>query len=681
MLVTTMLLSAVGSGQVASHAVEIDPDGNAHTVEDGSDQAVSEDALTGDETAMYGSATYNRRSNSTWASPVDSYLEYDGSSLMRVQANSDSSIQVSYYNTSYQLQSSKTIAAELPRFGGFYASDSNYYIVSGQNNSNESASVECYRITKYDKNWNRLGSVGLFDCNTTAPFEAGSCRMVQEGKYLFVHTCHQMYTSSDGLRHQANLRIQVDTSTMTITDSYSSVMNISWGYCSHSFDQYVLVDDDHIVTLDHGDAYPRAAAVCVYKNNFSSGKFMSGWSPVEHYNALKIPGRTGANATGVSLGGFEQSDSAYLVAASSVPLDSASYSVSNIRNVVVSVVSKETGAATERWITDYTDASAVKPHLISIGSNEYMLLWMKTNADTVYYCKIDGEGNRLTDIKTKDAVLTSCKPAVVNGKLVWFENTNDGVNFYQIGIPGYKDPKISAFVTRLYNTCLGRTPDAGGLTGWHDVLFEGSSTGAQVGYGFVFSKEYLIKNTSNEEYVEMLYNVFLDRSSDASGKASWVSLLEQGISREYVFKGFVESAEYSNICNSYGINRGTYETSQPRDVNFGVTSFVSRLYTKALGRSFDADGLNAWCGVILDGSGSPEQVAENFINSQEFLNKNLSNEEYVKVLYRTFMGREYDQGGLDAWVSVLNSGTSRLDVLHGFSRSPEFAQIMAQYGL
>ncbi len=241
--------------------------------------------------------------------------------------------------------------------------------------------------------------------------------------------------------------------------------------------------------------------------------------------------------------------------------------------------------------------------------------------------------------------------------------------------------KVRAFVTRLYEKCLGRTPDTAGLNSWSNALIDGRSDGATTGFGFVFSQEYLNKNTSNEDYVEMLYEVFLDRASDAGGKASWVSLLEQGISREYVFKGFVESAEYSNICSSYGINRGTFATSQPRDVNFGLTSFVSRLYTKVLGRSYDVDGLNAWCGAILNGQGTPEQVAENFVNSQEFLNKNLSNEEYVKVLYRTFLNREYDPSGLNAWVTVLNQGTSRQDVLHGFSRSPEFARLMAEYGL
>lgn len=241
--------------------------------------------------------------------------------------------------------------------------------------------------------------------------------------------------------------------------------------------------------------------------------------------------------------------------------------------------------------------------------------------------------------------------------------------------------QVMNFVTRLYNTCLGREPEAAGLADWTRVLCNGSSNGADAGYGFVFSQEYKNKNTTDEQFVEMLYQVFLNRPSDAGGKQGWLNVLQQGVSREHVFKGFVESAEYTALCESYGIARGSFTPSQPRDQNVGVTGFVSRLYTKALGRNYEIDGLNAWCNQINTGVNSPEYVAECFINSDEFMRKNLSNEEYVKVLYRTFLGREYDQAGLNAWVNQLNNGVSRQEVLHGFSRSAEFARIMAQYGL
>lgn len=79
---------------------------------------------------------------------------------------------------------------------------------------------------------------------------------------------------------------------------------------------------------------------------------------------------------------------------------------------------------------------------------------------------------------------------------------------------------------------------------------------------------------------------------------------------------------------------------------------------------------------------TPKQVAQNFIFSDEFTQKNLDSEEYVKVLYRTFMGREADEAGLAAWVKVLESGREdRAKVLEGFSDSVEFDGILQSFGL
>ena len=105
-----------------------------------------------------------------------------------------------------------------------------------------------------------------------------------------------------------------------------------------------------------------------------------------------------------------------------------------------------------------------------------------------------------------------------------------------------------------------------------------------------------------------------------------------------------------------------------RNRNANLTKFVARCYTQALGRTYETDGLEAWCKVIIERTNTPKQVAQNFIFSDEFTQKNLNNTEYVKVLYRTFMGREADAGGLAAWVGVLESGSEhRMKVMEVLS--------------
>ena len=60
---------------------------------------------------------------------------------------------------------------------------------------------------------------------------------------------------------------------------------------------------------------------------------------------------------------------------------------------------------------------------------------------------------------------------------------------------------VEDFVTRFYTLCLDREPDPAGLNGWVSALLDGSQTGSDVAYGFVFSQEFINKNTTNEEYL------------------------------------------------------------------------------------------------------------------------------------------------------------------------------------
>lgn len=249
---------------------------------------------------------------------------------------------------------------------------------------------------------------------------------------------------------------------------------------------------------------------------------------------------------------------------------------------------------------------------------------------------------------------------------------------------------VKSFVSRLYILVLGRTYDEGGLNSWTTALALGNSSGVDAGWGFVFSDECKNRMLSNEEFVEILYNTFMDRASDEGGKTAWVSQLDAGVDREKVFEGFVLSAEFAEICGTYGINAGSVDdvgglseaVKRYRNQNANLTKFIARCYTKALGRDYETDGLEAWCRAVILKNNTPKEVAQNFIFSDEFVLKNLSNEDYVKVLYRTFMGREADESGLGAWVLVLESGREdRRKVLEGFSDSAEFSEILESFGL
>ena len=380
-----------------------------------------------------------------WSDPLNSHLTpLDDGSLMRVQyVNKIKKILVEYYDKDYNLTDTKIVDRELPLFGGFYATDDNYYVITGQNNTEEDNTKEVYRITKYDKNWNKITSTGLTNCNTTKPFNGGSCRMDVSGKYMIIHTCHEMYQSSDGLNHQANATIQVDIDEMKITDSFTKVINSSYGYVSHSFNQFVKIEDGHIVALDHGDAYPRSFVILKYKTDINSGTFApSRASLCTDIPVLKFKGNTGDNITGASVGGFELSDDHYLTAANTVTQDD-NFRSYNTRNVFVAAVDKSTSDVKINYLTNYAEGeeTTTTPQLVKISGSRFMVLW--TRGDQVYYTLVDNNGEQVGTIHHFAGNLSDCQPVVSKGKVIWYTWNNGDINFYDINTTDLSDYNVT----------------------------------------------------------------------------------------------------------------------------------------------------------------------------------------------------------------------------------------------
>jgi Subtilisin-like serine proteases len=119
------------------------------------------------------------------------------------------------------------------------------------------------------------------------------------------------------------------------------------------------------------------------------------------------------------------------------------------------------------------------------------------------------------------------------------------------------NPNLAKFVTRLYRLCLSRELDADGGEYWASSLYNHTITGADAVKGFVLSQEFEGKSLSDSEYVKILYRVAFGRESDPAGEAFWTSRLQSGYSRLSVLAGFINSNEFLEICNSYGIIRGS----------------------------------------------------------------------------------------------------------------------------
>ena len=288
--------------------------------------------------------------------------------------------------------------------------------------------------------------------------------------------------------------------------------------------------------------------------------------------------------------------------------------------------------------------------------------------------------------------------------------------------PTANDEKIQAFVARCYKIILGRDADEGGMNTWFNELKSGRKAAAEIIESFVNSQEFKNKNYSNADAVEILYKAMLGRGSDPAGKADWVEKLNAGQPLEAVINGFCGSAEFKAICDAYGITPGTVNVPQlskmavmeevpaekpvVKETVNNVTrveitnasdtvneqlgtavqaiyineekakEFIGRCYRVILGREASQEELDSWIGQMINGSKTADQIARGFLFSGEFKDKNVSNEELVKILYRVYMNREADTEGLATWTQKLDEGTSLNDLLNVFAKTSEFKAVL-----
>ena len=369
-----------------------------------------------------------------WTSTVNSYLFDTGTGIDRVEYMGNALL-IQHFDDNYQLQSShvSTLSDELPIFGGVYYTGGKYYLVTGQKNT-VGDSVETYRISRYDSDLkNKERSASLYGANTMVPFDAGSLRMTDDGSHLVIRTCHKMYNG-----HQASVMIYLDMATMTITDSMYSIGNVSRGYVSHSFNQFVAMDGSSIVAVDHIEGSSERGIVLMKYNEDQTHPVSTSCNYVMLANCIEAANNP--NITGASLGGFVVTPDSYLVAYNSV-LQEGDIESRKTRNVYVASVDKNLSQSSVKvtQLTDYAEgeASTTTPVLTDMGDGTYMVSWTRGEG-RVYYTLVDSKGSQKGEIYEQKGDLSDCAPLVKNGNVYWYTSDNDNMEVYSIstGAPG-----------------------------------------------------------------------------------------------------------------------------------------------------------------------------------------------------------------------------------------------------
>lgn len=142
-------------------------------------------------------------------------------------------------------------------------------------------------------------------------------------------------------------------------------------------------------------------------------------------------------------------------------------------------------------------------------------------------------------------------------------------------------------VVRLYRAYFLRNPDRQGLRHWINKRREGWPLG-QISHEFAKSNEFAIRygQTTDGEFMDLIYDNVMDRTPDAAGRAYWIGRLEAGLYRGTLMTRFSETPEYKT--RSAGgtaiipLYNGMYQTSISRGIyDYLAPSIVSGRNTVA----------------------------------------------------------------------------------------------------
>ena len=400
-------------------------------------QPVKSISIHGSMTAA-GAWSYNYSPYERYSSPIGSYLTLnDDGTFTRVEANeSKAAIYIETYSSSdFQIQSTKTLdmrapwedydreTLKKPLFGGIYFGEEYNYVFLGQKNETEDDTKDVIRFVRYTPDWEIVDAYNLCHINTFEPFAAGSLRCTEYGDMLYVHTCHEMYKSSDGYNHQANLRFCFNQETGEISDQHYVVSNEKEGYSSHSFNQFIETTGKDVYTLDHGDAYPRGILLSKYagKAGTELGR------PTATQTVLTFPGSIGDNSTKAAVGGLAVTPTKCLI------LYNQASSGSQRSVYLGSIAKDEIGSGSMQITTLDTPedgGTCGVPMLTELPDDRYLVRWQIYSKEgsiikQSHYTILDSEGNVQSCPEAIDAFLSDCQPAVSDdGVVTWYTTGN-----------------------------------------------------------------------------------------------------------------------------------------------------------------------------------------------------------------------------------------------------------------
>ena len=237
-----------------------------------------------------------------------------------------------------------------------------------------------------------------------------------------------------------------------------------------------------------------------------------------------------------------------------------------------------------------------------------------------------------------------------------------------------KTDKYLSFVTFIYKTVF----DMDSLSVSDDIkelknrLSQGESA-FKIVKELMESSKFKSLALSDAKYVNILFS--LTKDNDSSLYQKYLSdLKNKKITRNLIRDDLLlKSSSWISFCKESGVTAFSNEDK--------IEGFIERFYNYSLGRDSDKGGLEYWKRSLINRDKNGVEIGVYFFLSPEFQSKKVSDKELIVSLYRTFLNREPDQGGLNYWLGRMKEGLGKRELIKGFAYSKEFGEIASDYGV
>ncbi|MBQ2896603.1 MAG: DUF4214 domain-containing protein [Oscillospiraceae bacterium] len=234
------------------------------------------------------------------------------------------------------------------------------------------------------------------------------------------------------------------------------------------------------------------------------------------------------------------------------------------------------------------------------------------------------------------------------------------------------------YVERLYVHLLGRSAEGDmAANNWVMKLTNREMSAAGVAASIAASQEFNSKSYTNGEFVQKAYLALLGRNVDSDGWTTFMTHLNNGKSRSWVFSSICASAEFQRQFGEMNAAAGTVSSGNyaiaGNQVNVELAKkFVNRAYLNLLNRYPTDSDLDHWVDILVTREMSAAGVAANIASSSEARAVDRNREDFVTAVYYTLLDRAPDDSGRRTYTNALTKGYSRSWVFTKICASAEF---------